>query len=254
MTERIEIEGVEAWSAPGDGGAGVLVLHGFTGNPVSLRPLAQALAREGFAVELPLLPGHGTHWKDLQRTTWHDWVGAASAALDRLRERTTARVAVGLSMGGTLALHLAETRGSELAGIALVNPSVYSGDPRLKALPFLKWVVPGLPGIGNDIARPGGDERPYPRLPLRALASMIQLQRVVRQGLHRVTVPTLVLTSRDDHVVEPGNSRVVLEGIASRDSEQVWLERSYHVATLDHDAELVEQRIAGFVRRVAACP
>jgi carboxylesterase len=252
MTEVIQ--GAEAWSHYPDGTAdvGVLVLHGLTGSPVSMRPLAERLAEEGFAVEMPLLPGHGTHWRDLQRTTWHAWAGEASAALDRLRDRTRIRIVTGLSMGGTLALHLAVTRGRDLAGIAVINPSLAIADPRMKALPLLKWVVPGLPGIGNDIAKPGGDEQPYPRLPLRALASLVQLQRVVRQSLHRVTVPTLVLTSRQDHVVEPENSTTVLDGISSADREQVWLERSYHVATLDHDADLIVERVTGFARRLAA--
>lgn len=252
MAERIA--GAEPWSsyAPGSmSDTGVLVLHGFTGNPVSLRPLAESLAREGFAVELPLLPGHGTTWKAMQRTTWRDWADEAAAGLDRLAAVSRARVAVGLSMGGTLALHLAETRGADLAGIALVNPSVHSADTRLRAVPVVQYLVPSAPSIGNDIALPGGDERAYPRVPLRALASLLQFQRRVRADLGRVRVPTLVFTSRADHVVDPANSTLVMEGIAAPEREQVWLERSYHVATLDHDAQLIAERTASFVRRVA---
>jgi carboxylesterase len=247
------IEGAEAWSAPGrgeNGAVGILVLHGFTGNPVSMRPLALALAGEGFAIEMPLLPGHGTDWRDLQRRSWREWAAEAGAALDRLAERTRARVAVGLSGGATLSLRLAQTRGQDLAGIALINPSVFSGDRRLKALPLLKRVLPSVPAIGNDIAKPGADERCYDRTPLRALASFVQLQREVRGTLPQVTCPTLVLTSRSDHVVEPENSQVVLDGIAATDTEHVWLERSYHVATLDHDAELIVERVTAFIHRV----
>ena len=245
------IEGAEAFHADGDE-RGVLVLHGFTGNPVSLRPLAAHLAAQGATVTLPRLPGHGTDWRDLQRHTWHDWAREAAAALEGLRDRTRLCVVVGLSMGGTLALHLAQQRPDAVDGLVLINPSVYSGDPRLRALPLLKWVVSGLPGIGNDIARPGGDEKPYPTVPLRALHSFVQLQRRVRAGLGDVHAPTLVLTSRQDHVVEPHNSRVVLDGITSSETEQVWLERSFHVATLDHDAPLIEARTAAFVDRLAS--
>ncbi len=250
------IAGAEAWSwdPPGSGTAapGVLVLHGFTGNPVSMRPLAEALAAQGFAVEMPLLPGHGTSWQDLQKTTWQHWAAEAQDGLDRLRKRSRAVAVVGLSMGGTLTLRLAETRGADLAGIALINPSVHNADPRLRVLPLVKWFLPSLPGIGNDIAKPGGDEQCYDRVPLRALASLVALHRQVVTDLHRVTVPTLVLTSREDHVVDPGNSAMVLAGISSADTEQVWLERSHHVATLDHDADLVLERVAAFTRRVTA--
>lgn len=242
--------GCEAWSAQG-GDTGVLVLHGFTGNPVSVRPLAEALADRGHTVEMPRLPGHGTRWQDLQKTTWHDWAREAVAGLERLRARTRAQVAVGLSMGGTMALYLAETRGEDLAGIVLINPSVYSGDPRLKALPFLKWVVPGLPGIGNDIAKPDADERPYPRLPLKALSSLLAMQHRVRADLAAVTIPTLVFTSRQDHTVEPENSQTVLDAISSAEAQHVWLENSYHVATLDYDADEIVERTAAFLARVA---
>lgn len=243
--------GCEAWSTEGSD-TGVLVLHGFTGNPSSTRPLAEALAEREFSVEMPRLPGHGTRWQELGRTTWHDWAREAVAAHERLRARTTRRVVVGQSMGGALALYLAATRGATLEGIVLVNPYLREGDPRLKALPVLKWVVPGIAGIGNDIAKPGGDENPYPKVPLKALASLVAFQRRVRENLPAVIVPTLVLTSRQDHVVDPDNSQLVLEGVSSTDVEQVWLERSYHVATLDYDADEIVERTTAFVNRVTA--
>ena len=232
------------------GDVGVLLIHGLTGNPVSLRPLAEALAAAGFTVELPLLPGHGTHWKDLARTTWHDWAREAVEALERLRGRTERRVVVGLSMGGALALYLAATRGDDLAGIVLINPSVQSSDPRLRLLPVLRRVVRSVRGVGNDIAKPGADERPYPRMPVSALHSLTQLWTLVRRDLGAVKCPVLVFTSRQDHVVEPENSATVLAGLSSIDVERIWLERSYHVATLDHDADLIADHTAAFVSRV----
>ncbi|MDQ3710135.1 MAG: alpha/beta fold hydrolase [Actinomycetota bacterium] len=250
------ITGAETWSAEGSGPPagelGVLLVHGFTGNPVSLRPLGEGLADRGFAVELPRLPGHGTHWRDLQRTSWGDWVGEATAAFERLRGRTRAQVVAGLSMGGTIALHLAETRSEEVAGVVVINPWLFSTDRRLKALPLLKLAVPGIPGIGNDIARPGGDEKPYATTPLRALASVLRLQVNVRERLGQVTAPILIFTSRQDHVVEPDNSALVLSSVGSTDKEQRWLERSYHVATLDYDAGEIIQATGDFALRVTA--
>lgn len=243
--------GCEAWSSEG-GDAGVLVLHGFTGNPTSVRPMGEALAERGFSVEMPRLPGHGTRWQELQKTTWHDWAREAVAAHERLRARTAAQVVVGLSAGGALALYLAATRSEQLAGIVLVNPYVREGNPLVPALPLLKWALPGVKGIGNDIAKPGGDEKPYPKVPLKAFASLMAFQRRIRDNLHAVTVPTLVFTSREDHVVDPGNSQIVLDGISSGDVEQIWLERSYHVATLDYDADDIVDRTAAFVTRVIA--
>lgn len=243
--------GCEPWTHEG-GDVGALVLHGFTGNPTSMRPVAEALAAAGHSVEMPRLPGHGTTWQECNKTTWRDWAREAVAAYEQLRARTRAQVVVGLSMGGTMALHLAETRGDDLAGVVAINPSVRSGDPRLKALPVLKHLVPGFPGIGNDIAKPGVSELPYPKVPLRALASFLQLQRQVRENLAQITIPLLVFTSRQDHVVEPENGALVMEGVVSQDKERVWLERSYHVATLDYDADEIMERTLAFTKRVTA--
>jgi carboxylesterase len=239
----------EAWSGEG-GHVGVLLLHGFTGSPVSMRPLAEALVASGFVVELPLLPGHGTTWQECAHTTWRDWAQEAVDALERLQARSIAQVAVGLSMGGTLTLHLAITRGDELAGIVLINPLLHTSDPRARLLPVLCHVMRSIPGVGNDIAMPGADERAYTRTPLKALYSLTQLWALVQANLERINTPLLVFTSRQDHVVEPANSATVIAGVSSTDVEQVWLERSYHVATLDYDADLITERTVAFVRNV----
>ena len=243
------LEGAESWSYDG-GDVGALVLHGFTGNCSAVRPLAQRLADAGFSVEMPLLPGHGTTWQDMRRTTWRDWAAEAIDAFELLRRRTRRQVVVGLSMGGTLALHLGQTRSDDLAGLVAINPTLLLRDPRLKFLWLLKWVLPSIPGIGSDVAKPDEGELAYDRLSPRSVASLTQLQRVVREGLDRIAVPTLVFTSRQDHVVDPDNSRLVVEGVGTSDVEQVWLERSYHLATRDYDAELVFARTIAFIERV----
>jgi carboxylesterase len=244
------LPGHEAWSG-GEGDVGVLVLHGYTSSPYGMRGLAEHIAAAGFSVELPRFPGHGTHWKDLAKTTWRDWAREAIAALELLRARTTTQVAVGLSMGGALALHLAETR-EDLAGAVLINPAISTTNPVAKLVPVLKWVVPSVAGLGNDISKEGGDEQPYDRNPVRSQASVLELMALVRSRLSEVTCPLLVFTSRQDHVVEPINGQQILEGVSSTDTEQVWLERSFHVAQLDHDAEEIERRTVQFIRRITA--
>jgi len=233
-----------AWSNA-DGAPGVLVLHGFTGNPTAVRPLAERLAAAGHRVELPRLPGHGTTWRDLAGTRWDDWAGEADAAFDRLGARP--RAIVGLSMGGTIGLHLAQQRPDDVAALVVINPSVTFRHPLRPALGLLKRVVPTFPGIGNDIARPDADEHPYPRVPLRAAASLFDAQDEVRGRLDRVTAPTLVLTSRTDHTVDPADSGIVLGGLTGAVTEQVWLERSFHVATLDHDADVIADRTIAWI-------
>jgi carboxylesterase len=229
---------------------GVLLVHGFTGSPASLKPWAEALAEQGYAVEVPLLPGHGTRWQDLNAITWPEWYAEAEAAFDRLRESCSAVVVAGLSMGGCLALRLAELRGPQVAGVVLVNPFVASTRKELLALPVLKHVIPSLRGVVNDIRKPGQDEHGYDRLPLKGLAAVVAMWKVVVPELDRVTQPLLYFRSATDHVIDASSSAAVLRGVSSTDVEERMLEQSYHVATLDHDAERIFAESAEFVARV----
>jgi carboxylesterase len=231
---------------------GVLLVHGFTGSPASMKPWARALADHGYAVEVPLLPGHGTRWQDLNKVAWTDWYAEAEAAFDRLRTSCEAVVVGGLSMGGSVALRLAEERGDQVSGILLVNVFISSTRKELVALPLLKHVVPSLRGVINDIKKPGQDEHGYPRLPLKGLAAVTSMWKAVVPDLRRVTQPVLSFRSMVDHVIDPSSSPTVLRGVRSVDVEERVLENSYHVATLDNDADRIFAESAEFVARVAS--
>jgi carboxylesterase len=236
-----------------DGGeTGVLLCHGFTGSPQSMRPWGEYRAERGLTVSVPLLPGHGTRWQDMQLTGWQDWYAEVDRELRALSD-TCARVFVcGMSMGGALALRLAEKHGAAISGVVLVNPSVKADSLQLKAVPVLRHFVPSVPGITSDIAREGGAELGYDRTPLHAVHSLTGFWRTVRAGLPQVTQPLLLLHSRVDHVVHPSNSAVVLGKISSTDVTERVLERSYHVATLDHDAERIFRESYDFIARLSA--
>ncbi len=234
----------------GDGRIGVLLCHGFTGSPASLRPWAEQLATAGFRVRLPRLPGHGTDWREMNATTWPDWYAGLAAEFATLAGECERVVVGGLSMGGALALHLAAQLGPQVAGLALVNPSVTSADPRMAVIPALSRFVGSIPAIGDDIAKPGVSEHAYPRTPLRALASMTKLWRVVGGELPQVRQPLLLFVSEVDHVVDPSSAALIGARIGSSDVTRRTLTRSHHVATLDYDAELIFAESEAFFARV----
>ncbi len=243
-------DGAQPWHHVGND-VGVLVSHGFTGSPVSMRPWAEHLAKAGFTVNMPLLPGHGTRWEDLNRTTWSDWYQELDGELTALRSTCRLVVVAGLSMGGTLALRLAEKRGTDVDALMLVNPAVQLTDPRLRLLPVMKRVLPSLPAIGNDIKRPGIKEASYDRTPLRALHSMVDLSNGVRADLGLITQPLLLFRSTQDHVVPTSNGPLLMNRVSSADLTDVILPDSFHVATLDHDAPTIFRRSVEFVNRIA---
>jgi esterase/lipase len=250
---RDVMPGAEPFAFPGgsgpDGRTGVLLVHGFTGNPMSMRPWGEHLAAEGFAVSCPLLPGHGTSWQHCNTTTHEHWTTAVSEAFDALAADCDRVFVAGLSMGGTLATRLAEVRPDDVAGLILVNPALLTQRLDAKLLPMLARITPSWAPIGSDIKKPGVTELAYPKLPTRAMMQLRALWALTRADLAEVTAPVIVFHSREDHVVEPVNTEVLLTGISSSDTTDVVLEDSYHVATLDNDAPRIFAGSAEWMRK-----
>lgn len=234
------------------GRVGVLLSHGFTGSPASMIAWGEHLAAEGYAVSIPRLPGHGTTWQEMNTTTWADWTAELERALEDLSAKVDTVFVCGLSMGGGLALRLAADHPDQVAGLVLVNPAVGTNRKDVKLLPVLKHVIGSFPGIANDIKKPGVEEHGYTRTPLRAADSMFQGYKVLRGDLGRITCPVLIFRSAVDHVVDPSSARIILAGVASADKREETLADSYHVATLDNDAEQIFEGSARFIERVAA--
>jgi carboxylesterase len=241
----------QPWSAPG-GPHGVLVIHGFTGNPQSMRGLAEGFAAAGFAVELPLLPGHGTSVEDMLPTRFADWSATVEKAYLDLAGRCDEVVVAGLSMGGTLAAWLT-VRQPAIAGLITINGAFDPPDESFNEMlrQCLAQGVDRLPGVGSDIADPESVEKAYEAAPIEAALSMSEAVGELRFRLGEITCPVLILSSPQDHVVPPVSADV-LAGAVSGPVERVQLERSYHVATLDYDRNLVIERSVAFALRVTA--
>jgi carboxylesterase len=249
--------GAEPLSREGNGAlaqVGILLMHGFTGSPVSLRPLAELLSKRGFAIEMPRLPGHGTQPRDLLPYRYADWRAEALAGLNRLRARTQHVVAVGLSMGGTLVLDLATTEA--LAGVATINAQILDrGGVVVKLAPLIEKIIPIAPakaaGLTKNDIKKGGDEDAYEWVAAAAGNSLVRELPKVRARLGELRCPLLVAYSRDDHSVPPANSKAIPGLVGSKQVTVLELLESYHVATLDHDLPLLDERIAAFAESCA---
>jgi len=241
------LPGAEAFSHEG-GRTGVLLCHGFTGSPQSLRPWAEFLAEAGLTVSLPRLPGHGTTWQEMARTRWEDWYAEVDRAFDELRAATDEIFVMGLSMGGCLSLRLAELHGDAVSGLVLVNPSVTAETKLFMLAPVLKLVVPSLKGIASDIKKEGATEVGYDRVPVKAAATLPGLWQVTTRHLKEVSQPVRVYRSTTDHVVGPANIDILRRELPASQLEVRELANSYHVATLDNDAEVIFTGSLDFVR------
>jgi carboxylesterase len=156
---------------------------------------------------------------------------------------------MGLSMGGCLALRLAELHGNTIRGLVLVNPSITSDSALLfAAIRVLKFVVPSVKGIASDIKKPGAVEVGYDRTPVKAAASLPGLWQSTQQHLAELTQPVLVFRSKTDHVVGPASVSLLTRTLPPGQIEVRELSDSYHVATLDNDAEAIFAGSLDFVR------
>ncbi len=155
-------------------------------------------------------------------------------------------------MGGALALRVAADHPDRVAGVVVVNAAVATKRLDVKLLPVLKHVVPSFPGIGNDIKKPGGDEHCYDRTPLKAIHSMMRAWKPLIEDLPKVTAPLLYFRSAEDHVVDDASQPIITSRVSSREIVERRLPESFHVATLDNDAEQIFEESAEFVARVGA--
>jgi len=231
----------------GTGRVGVLFCHGFTGSPWSLVEWARVTADAGYRVALPRLPGHGTSWQEMNLTGWQDWYSTVEREFNELRAQCDQVFVAGLSMGGALALRLAEKYPDDVAGLILVNPAVL-GYRNMIVVPLLQHVIPSVGAIGSDIAAPGIVEHAYERTPLRAAASMMQLWTDVKACLDLVACPLLMFRSVTDHVVPTASKEYILSHVSSAVIVDRVLPRSYHVATMDYEKEAIFSETLDFLR------
>ena len=242
---------IEPFAADG-GRVGVVVSHGFTGTPASMRPWAEHLADAGFSVRLPLLPGHGAGWRETNRSTWRDWYGTVEAAYRELAERCEVVFGCGLSMGATLVTRLAEQHPDGIAGLVLVNPAYGTRRFDAKLAPYIAWAVRSRPAIGGDIKKPGVVEPAADRTPVVAFASLQRLWKITVADLAELRAPVLLYRSREDHVVDSLSGQLLVAGAVNTSVREIVLENSYHVATLDYDAPTIFAGSVEFITERAA--
>jgi carboxylesterase len=221
-------------------------LHGLTGTPYEVRPPAEALARNGFACVAPLLPGHGEPAERLEATSAEAWLDAAETVFDDLQKTHERVYVLGLSLGGLLALALAARR--PVSGLlVLATPLRLRLLPRLAAPVLARFVrfLPKHPAIRDPEAlarHPGTD-----RMPLASVQHLLRLQKQVEGELSQVVAPIHLIFSRQDPAVDPRNGLWILEGVGSVQRSLSYLDRSFHVITVDVERESVRKACVGFL-------
>lgn len=231
---------------------GVLLVHGFTGTPASMRPWAQYLNDLGYTVSVPLMPGHGTQWSDLNNVAWNQWPAKVQTELDELRKSCRKVFICALSMGCGNSLYVAAKNQGSIDGLILVNPMIHIPGIQIKFVYFISRFQKSRASVGDDIKKPGVTEWGYDALPLRGVAQLHKYLKLARKGLPTIKTPALVFHSVDDHVLPVSNTEIVMSELGSPDKRRIELVNSYHVATLDYDADTIFENSRLFIEERSA--
>lgn len=233
---------LEDFHALGDkknGHIGIVLVHGFTGSPAAMRPWAEYLNARGYSVRVPRLPGHGTKPADLNNVQWQEWPAKVAAEILELQKSCSKIFVAGLSMGGGTTLNIAASHGEKLSGIILVNPMMHVRGVSPKLAFLISRVIKFGKSVGNDIKRKGVTEYSYDKLPYRGIYQLLTMLKFTRAALPSITVPMQLFHSVDDHTLPVSNTEIVMKEIGSANKSRIELLNSYHVATLDFDADLI---------------
>jgi carboxylesterase len=242
---------------PGEGVSALLV-HGLSGTPYEMRWLGEQLAAAGIRVRGVRLNGHAGSPEDLGASTYDNWYESVVQGLEDLRRYGDPNVVVGLSAGAVLAARLAVDQGEAIAGVAMLAPAF-----------FLSWTTTVALGAVRKLGKlanhlylhnDGGSDihdaaarRIHPTarlLPLSAPINLLDLSKMVRRRLERVTQPALLIYSSQDHTCPMGRNRsFVTRHLGTAERREVVLEESYHVITVDNEKHQVAAEVRTFVEQ-----
>lgn len=227
---------------------GILLSHGFVGTPQSVRAIGEAFHHLGYTVLAPRLAGHGTHFYDLENCLKEDWFHSLDVAYQQLQAECTTVFVLGQSMGGTLALQLAQ-KYDNIDGLILINSAltIPSFEQYRKQL-TPRFIPEGKPDIKMDHV----EEITYDFVPIKAIHELQSMMDVTRMGLSEITQPIAVLKSARDHVVPTSNSDLIVRQVQSNYRELHTLHHSYHVASMDHDQGQIVRQTKRFIESLSA--
>jgi carboxylesterase len=256
----------------------VLLVHGLTGTPSEMKPVAKRLAKQGFSVMCPALAGHCRSEAELRASKWQDWYGTIAQAFEALKVEHDKVFVAGLSMGALISIKLAADKGERVDGIGLLSSTFFFDGwnvPRLKRkwlLPialysplryFLHWDEPPPYGIKCERTRAmvhavleNRDAQAAEKVGIFRTSGVTlyegtKLIKAAMRALPLVKSPTLIVHSTEDDTASLKNAHFVAGQIASQQKEMFLVDDTYHVLTLDRRREDVARRMADFFQKCA---
>jgi carboxylesterase len=237
--------------SPPNNSIGVLLVHGLNGNRHDFKDLEKLLSSYGIVTENMLLPGHGTHVREMLSFGWPEWAQAVRDELKMLKERCTTVFMIGHSLGGALVLHTAAHE--TVAGVVALCPPLHLYPLLRQTVQITKYIMPYMPVLREDIcdpvARRNYTPNAYKWTALAPVESMLDFLPILRAELSSITVPTMIMNATHDHVVPAHDGNEIFRLLGSQEKSLVTFHRSYHVIMKDYDREEVFSKIVEFIAK-----
>ncbi len=233
-----------------NGDEAVLLLHGLTANPYSVKEMAEYLSNKGYTVYAPVIKGHGTSVFDLEKTNYPEWRKSAQDAYLKLAKDHDKIYIIGTSLGGLLTLDLAANH--KVQGIIVINAPIELNSDLADLLPLIYLVSPySIRGLFTLEELPVATElKLYDTLPLKSAAQLISYLNFVKTQLKKINAPILVVQSTKDDLVNPESAAYILNNINSKNKDLLWLRNSTHINLVKDDKEMLKQRGYKFIKNV----
>jgi len=230
------------------GRVGCLLIHGISGSPQVFRSIGKYLSSEGVSALGVLLKGHGTRLEDMHSCTCEDWVTSAAEGMTQLEEYCTSVFCAGLSMGGVLSLRLARLYPDRVKGVITICSPYQLRSLKYRFVSPMKYLIKKIAGGPPSINDPEAVEINYGAHSIPAVHQLIKLTAIVRKDLPDIKQPALIFGARQNKTVDRRDAGLIFDQIGSDEKELVWLENSQHVAPLDYDRDLLQEKILEFIK------
>jgi carboxylesterase len=235
-----------------------LLIHGFTSTPKEMRWMGEFLNEHGYTCLGIRLTGHATDPQDMIRSNYTDWMASVEDGYNLLRCLSDRIVLVGVSMGGVLSL-LMSTRLKVIGVVAMSTPYKLQDDPRLRHIDLIAKTIPfmpkgnGAPGDGWFDKEAWKEHISYPQNPVRSIGQLNRLLGEMRSALPQLRVPVLLIHSKDDDYVLPGNMELIFADLSNAsDKTKLYVTGSGHVITRDAARQQVFQYALDFIQRIGS--
>ncbi|WP_458415013.1 alpha/beta hydrolase [Schinkia sp. CFF1] len=225
---------------------GCLCIHGFTGSPFEVAPLAKFLKENtNWLVEMPTLPGHGGELGRLKGVAYQEWIREAEQSLQGMLVKCSTVYLVGFSMGGVISGYLAAKY--PVKKLVLLSAAAYYVNPKQLLLDLKEMATEGMRGTLNSNELYLRYRKKIKETPITATLQFQKLVKELKPNFAKIEVPTLIVQGELDGIVPKKSASYLYKTIPSKERELIYLPKSKHLVCHDQDKDQLFAAVERFL-------